>query len=95
MVTRNDITGAVIKAKPQTEAYRKGWDNIFVKKTVSEWLKDLYNDEIVILNPNGWSQDGTPLDKPISESDFNMRLSLSTIKGPLHKYMSEEQHMEV
>lgn len=54
MAARNDITGMVIKSKAQTEAYRSGWDNIFAKKTPEQWLKDLYNNEIVITDPDGW-----------------------------------------
>jgi hypothetical protein len=79
MATRNDITGNVIKSQPQGQLYRQGWDNIFAKKTADEWLKEMYNDEVAIIDPDGWRQDNTSLDTPITKKDFNYRLSLSTI----------------
>lgn len=32
LTARNDVTGAAIQSKPQSEAYRDGWDRIFGKK---------------------------------------------------------------
>lgn len=90
MAARNDITGMVIKSKAQTEAYRSGWDNIFAKKTPEQWLKDLYNNEIVITDPDGWRVDDTPFDKPISRKEFEQRMCSSTIIGDWHKYFCEK-----
>jgi len=77
---RNDITGMAIKSRAQTETYRQGWDAIFAKKTPDEWLKERYNNEVIILDPDGWRQDDTPYDKPISFKEFSDRLSYSTIQ---------------
>lgn len=35
MTARNDITGALIKTKGATDAYRSNWDAIFGKKEVT------------------------------------------------------------
>jgi len=35
MTAKNDITGAKIQTKAQSEAYAKGWDRIFGKKPAS------------------------------------------------------------
>jgi hypothetical protein len=80
MSAKNDITGDLIASKTLSKAGRDNWDNIFKpKKTANEWTKHK-NLNIKILNANGWAQgDGVTLDTPISESDFNYRLSLSTI----------------
>jgi hypothetical protein len=77
---RNDITGMAIKSRAQTETYRQGWDAIFAKKTHDEWLKERYNNEVIILDPDGWRQDNTPYDKPISFKEFSDRLSYSTVQ---------------
>jgi len=77
---RNDITGMAIKSRAQTETYRQGWDAIFAKKTPDEWLKERYNNEVIILDPDGWRQDNTPYDKPISFKEFSDRLSYSTVR---------------
>jgi hypothetical protein len=80
MSTKNDITGDLIASKTLSKAGRANWDNIFKpKKTANEWASQ-QNLNVKILNANGWAQgDGVTLDTPISEADFNMRLSLSTI----------------
>jgi len=82
MSTKNDITGDLIASKTLSKQGRDNWDNIFKpKKTANEWASHK-NLNVKILNANGWSQnDGVTLDTPISEADFNMRLSLSTILG--------------
>jgi hypothetical protein len=80
MPAKNDITGDSIISKVLSQAGRDNWDNIFgPKKTANEWI--LHNNlSIKILDADGWRRDdGVTLDTPISESDFNMRLSLSTI----------------
>jgi len=80
MSAKNDITGDSIVSKILSKQGRDNWDNIFgPKKTAYEWLEHK-NLKIKILNANGWAQnDGVTLDTPISESDFNARLNLSTI----------------
>lgn len=80
MSAKNDITGDLIASKILSKQGRDNWDNIFKpKKTANEWAAHK-NLNIKILNANGWAQgDGVTLDTPISESDFNYRLSLSTI----------------
>jgi hypothetical protein len=80
MSAKNDITGDLISSKILSQAGRNNWDNIFKpKKTANEWASQ-QNLNVKILNANGWAQgDGVTLDTPISEADFNMRLSLSTI----------------
>jgi hypothetical protein len=80
MSTKNDITGDLIASKTLSKAGRDNWDNIFrPKKTANEWTTHK-NLNVKILNANGWSQgDGVTLDTPITEADFNRRLSLSTI----------------
>lgn len=80
MSAKNDITGDSISSKILSKQGRDNWDNIFKpKKTANEWTIHK-NLNVKILNANGWSQnDGVTLDTPITESDFNMRLSLSTI----------------
>ena len=78
---RNDITGMAIKSRAQTGAYRSGWDAIFAKKTPDEWIAERYNGDVIVLDPDGWRQDDTPYDKPITFKDFNERLSLSTIQA--------------
>jgi hypothetical protein len=80
MSTKNDITGDSISSKIMSKQGRDNWDNIFgLKKTANEWAEHK-NLNVKILNANGWAQnDGVTLDTPITESDFNMRLSLSTI----------------
>jgi hypothetical protein len=76
---RNDITGMAIKSRAQTESYRQGWDAIFAKKTPEEWIEERYQGQVTIIDPDGWRQDDTPFDKPITFRDFSNRLSLSTI----------------
>ena len=80
MSTKNDITGDSIASKILSKEGRDNWDNIFrPKKTANEWIAH-NNLNIKILDADGWNQgDGVTLDTPISESDFNTRLSLSTI----------------
>jgi hypothetical protein len=80
MPAKNDITGDSIVSKVLSQAGRDNWDNIFgPKKTANEWLAH-QNLSIKILNANRWNQgDGVTLDTPISQSDFNRRLNLSTI----------------
>lgn len=76
-IARNDITGKVIKSNPQTKAYADGWDRVFAKKPAHEWLKE---ENIELLDPDGWRQDdGVDLDTPIKWSDFQQRLSKSTV----------------
>lgn len=77
---RNDITGMAIKSRAQTEAYRSGWDAIFAKKTPEEWIKERLDGQVIVLDPDGWRQDDTPYDKPITYRDFSERLSFSTIQ---------------
>lgn len=36
----NEVTGALIKSKPPTEAYEEGWDRIFGKKKEEEGEDD-------------------------------------------------------
>lgn len=82
-IARNDITGKVIKTNPQNKAYSDGWDKVFAKKPAHEWLKD---ENIELLNPDGWQQDdGVTLDTPIKWSDFQQRLSKSTIIGNVNE----------
>jgi len=80
MSAKNDITGDSIASKTLSKQGRDNWDNIFgPKKTAHEWTTHK-NLKVKILNANGWSQnDGVTLDTPITECDFNMRLSLSTV----------------
>ena len=79
MSTKNDITGDAIASKILSKEGRDNWDNIFrPKKTANEWIAH-NNLNIKILDADGWNQgDGVTFDTPISESDFNTRLSLST-----------------
>lgn len=79
MATTNPITGQEIKTKPTSDAYGKGWDRIFAKKSSNEWLKEC-PDVLHILDPDGWRQnDGVDMETPIKWSDFQNRLSCSTI----------------
>jgi len=80
MAAKNDITGDSIVSKILSKQGRDNWDNIFgPKKTAEEWIAIKYPG-VKILTANGWSQnDGVTLNTPISESDFNTRLNLSTI----------------
>jgi hypothetical protein len=79
MSAKNDITGDSIASKILSKEGRDNWDNIFgPKKTANQWI--LHNNlNIKILDADGWNQDdGVTLETPISESDFNNRLSVST-----------------
>jgi len=79
MSAKNDITGDSISSKILSKEGRDNWDNIFgIKKTANQWI--VHNNlNIKILDADGWNQgDGVTLDTPISESDFNNRLSHST-----------------
>jgi hypothetical protein len=55
------------------------WDNIFPpKKTAYEWLEEL--PDTTLLDPDGWRErDGVELTTRITRSDFNRRLSCSTV----------------
>jgi hypothetical protein len=78
-MAKNDITQQDIKTSPSNEAYRKGWSDIFLKDA-SEWLLFLYNNEVRILDPDGWKlNDGVTLETKIRKQDFNDRLARSTI----------------
>lgn len=80
MATKNDITGDSIASRVSNDMYRKGWDVIFMKKTPQEWLQDPdFNHVEFIKSPDGWRMDNTPMDKPLSRSDFANRLALSTV----------------
>jgi hypothetical protein len=84
MATKNDITGDSISSKILSKEGRDNWDNIFrPKKTANEWIAH-NNLNITILDADGWRRgDGVTLDTPISEFDFNNRLSVSTILGAI------------
>ena len=80
MATKNDITGDSISSRVSNDMYRKGWDVIFAKKTPQEWLQDPEFAYVeFIMDPDGWRMDNTPMDKPLSHSDFARRLSMSTV----------------
>lgn len=80
MATKNDITGDSIASRVSNDMYRAGWDVIFAKKTPQEWLQDPeFNHVEFIMDPDGWRMDNTPMDKPLSRSDFANRLALSTV----------------
>jgi hypothetical protein len=80
MATKNDITGDSIASRVSNDMYRKGWDVIFMKKTPQEWLQDPeFNHVEFIMDPDGWRMDNTPMDKPLSRSDFTRRLGMSTV----------------
>jgi len=80
MATKNDITGDSISSRVSNDMYRKGWDVIFAKKTPQEWLQDPEFAYVeFIKSPDGWRMDNTPMDKPLSRSDFTRRLSMSTV----------------
>jgi hypothetical protein len=80
---RNDITGMAIKSRAQTGAYRSGWDAIFAKKTPDEWINERLDGKVIVLDPDGWREDDTPYDKPITYKDFCNRLSTSTVQTNL------------
>lgn len=83
MATTNDITGQEIKTKPVTNAYSKGWDRIFAKKSSNEWLKEC-PEVIRIIDPDGWRMnDGVDMETPITWSDFQYRLNISTINAKI------------
>ena len=46
-IARNEITGKCIKTNPQNAQYAAGWDRIFAKKNISEWVRDLDGVEIL------------------------------------------------
>jgi hypothetical protein len=80
MATKNDITGDSISSRVSNDMYRKGWDVIFAKKTPQEWLQDPEFAYVeFIMDPDGWRMDNTPMDKPLSRSDFTRRLGMSTV----------------
>lgn len=81
MATKNDITGDSISSKVSNNAYRSGWDAIFLKKTAHEWLQDPKYDYVeFIMDPDGWREnDGVTLDTLINRADFERRLGVSTI----------------
>lgn len=83
MASKNDITGDEIKSKALSSEGRKNWEKIFAKKTSHEWLAEAYAG-ILIYDPDGWRQgDGVTLDTPITFSDFQYRLNLSTVMGSI------------
>jgi len=84
MAAINEITGKAIKTSPQNSKYAENWDKIFAKKSSNEWLKEC--QDVVLLDPDGWRQnDGVDMDTPIKWSDFQYRLSLSTVKCNIEK----------
>lgn len=75
-IARNEHTGALLKSKPPTTAYRDGWVKAFGKKTAYDWAE---LEGIKNLKSDGWDQDGTSLDKLISFSEFNQRANYNVI----------------
>jgi hypothetical protein len=87
MATRNSITGDEIKSKPLSVNGRDNWENIFGKKTGLEWAKI---NNVRIIDPDGWREnDGVDLDTPITKSDYNKRISLSTVMMNITQKMYE------
>lgn len=81
MAARNDITGAEIKSRALSAQGRANWENIFGKKTATEWMEYLYQDTDLILDADGWSgNDDVYIDTPITRADFEARFSKCTIK---------------
>lgn len=69
----------MIIAKPYTsDESRDNYDRVFAKKTAAEWLQFSEFKGIVLMDPDGWRSDNTPLDTPIKYSEFCRRLSHST-----------------
>lgn len=50
------------------------------KRTAAEWI-ELKHPGARILDPDGWRADGTPLETPLTEEDFEARFARSTISG--------------
>lgn len=72
-----------IISKVFSEEGRKNWERIFEKKTAWEWLSTLY-PKVTIYDPDGWRcDDGVSLETPITRSDFEWRLSQSTLAQAL------------
>lgn len=52
------------------------------KQTANEWLKELYDDSVTILDPDGWRKgDGVTVDSLITQEDFETRLRQCTCSG--------------
>ena len=78
-IAKNDITGRYIKSEPPNQTFRDGWDEIFTKKTGSEWHKELCPD-VVIKSFDGFRDVDYDFDS-INKSEFNHRLMECTITG--------------
>ena len=51
-------------------------------QTAWEWNKELYDDSITIMDPDGWRRnEGVTMDVPITQEDFQERLSHCTCVG--------------
>ena len=51
-------------------------------QTAWEWNKELYDNAITILDPDGWRRnDGITMETPITQEDFQERLSHCTCMG--------------
>lgn len=84
MATNNPITGKVIKTNPQNSAYAEGWERIYAKKSAHEWLETTMPNTI-LMDPDGWRyDDGVTLDTPITYSEFNKRINVSTCIGTIN-----------
>jgi hypothetical protein len=81
MAAKNDITGDSIQSKVLSAQGRANWDNIFGKKNAYEWQLELYGEDDLILDPDGWrGHDRVTLETPISRADFHTRFSHCTIR---------------
>jgi hypothetical protein len=80
-MSKNNITGADIQTKSYSKDGRENHDFIFRKQNATQWCKEIYNDESVIIDGDGFRwNDGVTMETPINRAEFDRRFQHCTVK---------------